>query len=86
MLISLQQVPFRRTCLYRKLPSNGIFYTCLFSSRGVNLLPLVRHDQDPDALKRRIHDIWTARTDRYSEERGRPGSSREKVEMYRLGG
>ncbi|NNK33654.1 MAG: GTP 3',8-cyclase MoaA [Xanthomonadales bacterium] len=78
--------PFCGGCTRARVTADGIFYTCLFSSRGVNLLPLVRHDQDPDALKRRIHDIWTARTDRYSEERGRPGSSREKVEMYRLGG
>jgi cyclic pyranopterin phosphate synthase len=63
-----------------------MFYTCLFSNKGSNLMPVVRHSEDPGDLARKISAVWAARNDRYSEERGLPGHDREKVEMYRLGG
>jgi cyclic pyranopterin phosphate synthase len=66
--------------------ADGIFYSCLFSNKGTNLLPLIRHGENPDDLLRRIHEVWEGRKDRYSEERGQPGHDQEKVEMYRLGG
>ena len=67
-------------------------YTCLFGSRGTNLMPLVRHNRSREDLSRKIHEVWAARKDRYSEERSGllqvegAGSKREKVEMYQIGG
>ena len=78
--------PFCGGCTRARVTADGIFYTCLFANRGTNLMPLVRHGQDPAELRRRIHEVWDGRSDRYSEERGQPGHDQRKVEMYRLGG
>jgi cyclic pyranopterin phosphate synthase len=78
--------PFCGGCTRARVTADGIFYTCLFSSKGTNLMPLIRHSEDPGEISRKIASIWSERGDRYSEERGLPGHEREKVEMYRLGG
>jgi len=78
--------PFCGGCTRARVTADGIFYTCLFSSKGTNLMPLIRHSEEPGELSRKIASIWSERGDRYSEERGLPGHEREKVEMYRLGG
>jgi len=78
--------PFCGGCTRARVTADGIFYTCLFSSKGTNLMPLIRHAEHPHELRQRIHTVWSERTDRYSEERGQPGHDQRKVEMYRLGG
>jgi cyclic pyranopterin phosphate synthase len=78
--------PFCGGCTRARVTADGIFYTCLFSNKGTNLMPLIRHSEDPGELGQMINSIWTRRNDRYSEQRGLPGHDREKVEMYRLGG
>lgn len=78
--------PFCGGCTRARVTADGILYTCLFSSKGTNLMPLIRHAEDPHDLRRQIHAVWSDRTDRYSEERGQPGHDQRKVEMYRLGG
>jgi cyclic pyranopterin phosphate synthase len=78
--------PFCGGCTRARVTADGIFYTCLFSSKGTNLMPLIRHEEDPAELRERIRSVWEHRDDRYSEERGLPGHDREKVEMYRMGG
>ena len=78
--------PFCGGCTRARVTADGMFYTCLFSNKGYNLMPVVRHNNDRSDLARKICAVWTARNDRYSEERGLPGHDREKVEMYRLGG
>lgn len=78
--------PFCGGCTRARITADGILYTCLFSSSGSNLMPLIRHSEDPAELQERIRSVWAGRRDRYSEERGRSGKERLKVEMYRLGG
>jgi cyclic pyranopterin phosphate synthase len=78
--------PFCGGCTRARVTADGIFYTCLFSNKGTNLMPLIRHSEDWDDLQQKVSDIWASRNDRYSEERGLPGHNQEKVEMYRLGG
>jgi cyclic pyranopterin phosphate synthase len=78
--------PFCGGCTRARITADGILYTCLFSNLGTNLMPLIRHSDDPLELQQRIQDVWMARSDRYSEERGQPGHDQAKVEMYRLGG
>ena len=85
-LISSITQPFCGGCQRARITADGILYTCLFSNKGTNLMPLIRHADDTGDLTRRISDIWSARNDRYSELRGIPGHSQEKVEMYRMGG
>ena len=78
--------PFCGGCTRARITADGIFYSCLFSNKGTNLMPLIRHSEDPDELSQMIGSLWADRNDRYSEERGLPGHDQEKVEMYRLGG
>ena len=78
--------PFCGGCTRARITADGIFYTCLFSNRGTNLMPLLRQRDNPDELRRRITEVWENRNDRYSEVRGKAKESRPKVEMYRLGG
>jgi cyclic pyranopterin phosphate synthase len=78
--------PFCGGCTRARITADGIFYTCLFSNKGTNLMPLIRHSKDRDDLQQKVSEIWARRNDRYSEERGQPGHDQEKVEMYRLGG
>ena len=78
--------PFCGGCTRARITADGMLYTCLFSNHGTNLMPLIRHAENPEVLQQRIHEVWTMRQDRYSEERGQPGHDQSKVEMYRLGG
>jgi len=78
--------PFCGGCARARVTADGLLYSCLFSNKGTNLMPLIRHGEDPDDLRERIHAVWTGRKDRYSEERGKAVHDRKKVEMYRLGG
>jgi len=78
--------PFCGGCTRARITADGLLYTCLFSNQGTNLMPLIRQSGNPAELQQRIHDVWAARSDRYSEERGQPGHDQDKVEMYRIGG
>ena len=85
-LISSISKPFCGGCTRARITADGIFYTCLFSNKGTNLMPLIRHNEDPAELRERIRFDWERRDDRYSEERGQPVHDQKKVEMYRMGG
>jgi len=84
--ISSISQPFCGGCTRARVTADGLLYTCLFGNHGTNLMPLIRRATDPGDLGRRIHAVWTARRDRYSEERGHAARQRRKVEMYRMGG
>lgn len=85
-LISSITQPFCGGCTRARVTADGIFYTCLFSNRGTNLMPQIRHGEDPTQLRQQIATVWAKRNDRYSEERGLPGHDQKKIEMYRMGG
>lgn len=84
--ISSISEPFCGGCTRARLTADGMFYTCLFASRGTNLMPLVRQGERTGDLSERIRAVWEQREDRYSEIRGEQMPDREKVEMYRMGG
>jgi len=85
-LISSISQPFCGGCTRARLTADGMFYTCLFSNRGTNLMPLIRQTDGPHALTQRIRTIWEKRDDRYSELRNQQVRGSDKVEMYRMGG
>ena len=85
-LISSISEPFCGGCNRARLTAEGMFYTCLFGSRGTNLMPLLRQAELKGDLSERIRAVWEQREDRYSEIRGEETRAREKVEMYRIGG
>ncbi len=78
--------PFCGQCSRGRVSADGMFYTCLFSSQGIDLRPLSGSVSDPDALIERIRSYWLERQNRYSEFRGQSDAAESRIEMYRIGG
>jgi len=78
--------PFCGDCTRARVTADGVFYSCLFSSQGTELRPLLRNDISVEALHDLLSEIWRSRDDRYSEERNGAGRPESKVEMFRMGG
>ena len=84
--------PFCGACTRARLSIEGKLVTCLFASGGLDLRTPLRGGADDEALRALIAQLWSARRDRYSEERaslpGATGEStvRRKIEMYQIGG
>jgi cyclic pyranopterin phosphate synthase len=85
-LISSISQPFCGGCTRARLTADGMLYTCLFGSKGTNLMPLIRHPGGQHSLQERIRSAWEQRDDRYSEIRDEQTPHSAKVEMYRMGG
>jgi len=75
-----------------RLTTGAQLRTYSFAGTRTTLRILLHGDGSDDDLRALIQSVWTARTDRYSEERaslidesGHPRSGR-KVEMYQIGG
>ncbi len=85
--------PFCAGCTRARLTADGKLVLCLFSDQSRDLKTPMRNGADDEALMNLIRSAWTARTDRYSEERlealnsgeYEPGQ-RRKIEMISLGG
>lgn len=84
-LISSVTAPFCGDCTRARVSAQGVLYTCLFASDGVDFRGPLREGADDEALFARLADAWTARRDRYSEERAE-ATPRRKVEMSHIGG
>jgi cyclic pyranopterin phosphate synthase len=81
--------PFCGDCTRARLSSEGVFYTCLFATRGTDLRAPLRDGASDDELLDLIRTTWTNRGDRYSELRQtlRDGEQPvRKIEMYYIGG
>jgi cyclic pyranopterin phosphate synthase len=81
--------PFCGDCTRARLSSEGVFYTCLFATSGVDLRGPLREGATDDELIELIQRTWTQRTDRYSEQRGSASANEHplrKIEMYYIGG
>jgi cyclic pyranopterin phosphate synthase len=76
--------PFCGDCHRARVSADGRLYTCLFAAEGADLRPWLR-DGDA-ALGDHVAGLWTQRSDRYSELRGRASASRRHVEMFLIGG
>jgi cyclic pyranopterin phosphate synthase len=86
--ISSVTQPFCGACSRARLSSEGMFYTCLFATRGLDLrAPLRAGAGDADILQL-IRGVWNGRTDRYSElrEEMRTLPDTKKIEMNYIGG
>lgn len=86
--ISSISQPFCGDCNRLRLSPTGDLFTCLFAATGHPLRELLRSTTDEATLRDAIARVWLARTDRYSEERFRPGAPAptRKVEMHHIGG
>ena len=79
--------PFCGDCTRARLSSEGVLYTCLFASHGIDLRALLRSGATDNDLEERIRGTWLSRNDRYSELRAdHPATPERKIEMYYIGG
>jgi len=91
-VISSVTQPFCGACTRARLTIEGKLVTCLFAEGGVDLRTPLRDGAGDDALRDLITGVWSARTDRYSEERAKLTDAegrtpaRGKIEMYQIGG
>ena len=85
-LINSITQPFCGNCSRARVTAEGMMYTCLFSSKGAALKPLLREPYDPQALEQFIRRTWAGRDDRYSEIRDLQSPAGKGPEMYRMGG
>ncbi|MEK8034798.1 GTP 3',8-cyclase MoaA [Ideonella sp. DXS29W] len=88
-LISSVTQAFCHDCNRARLSTEGQLFLCLFGSRGHDLRALLRGGASDDEIMGAVAQIWSARSDRYSELRGSATfaeSSERRVEMHYIGG
>ncbi|MCZ6786554.1 MAG: GTP 3',8-cyclase MoaA [Planctomycetota bacterium] len=88
MIASVSQ-PVCGGCTRARLSPTGSLVTCLFAAGGTDLRGPLRDGATDAEVSDLIGKVWTARTDRYSEERAENTSYGErppKIEMFRIGG
>ncbi|MGH2808313.1 MAG: GTP 3',8-cyclase MoaA [Actinomycetota bacterium] len=78
--------PFCGGCVRARVSADGKLFTCLFSSAGHDLRAPIRSGASDAEMTQRISDIWSGRTDRYSEERSAETVLIPKVSMSYIGG
>ena len=93
-IIASVSQPFCGDCTRARLTTDGHLVTCLFATGGADLKTPMRDGASDDELLEMVERVWSQRRDRYSEIRSAitmssiaaSASSREKIEMFRLGG
>ncbi len=86
MIASVSE-PFCSDCNRARITADGQLFTCLFASTGLNLRPWLEPHPDAESLVVALRDHWSARIDRYSEERSlQVQTDPERAEMAYLGG
>lgn len=78
--------PFCHDCTRARLASEGLLYTCLFATSGHDFRALLRGGSTDAEIAAFADSLWSARSDRYSEERGANTGPLPKVEMSHIGG
>ena len=68
-IIASTTEPFCRTCDRSRLTADGVWYLCLYATRGIDLRGPLRGGVSDDALRDLITSVWHARTDRGAESR-----------------
>jgi cyclic pyranopterin phosphate synthase len=87
--ISSVTEPFCGSCSRARLSADGTVYTCLFATEGTSIRQVLRDGSDDEVIAGVLKNIWSKRTDRYSELREPAPVEKplvNKVEMYRMGG
>ena len=76
--------PFCRTCDRSRLTADGMWYLCLYATRGLDLRAPLRAGAPIDQLKALISGGWGARDDRGAEDRVALGDRRAFVPVQDL--
>jgi cyclic pyranopterin phosphate synthase len=61
--------PFCENCDRSRLTADGVWYLCLYASRGTDLRAALRRGLPSHELAEMIRSVWTSRRDRGAEER-----------------
>lgn len=85
-VISSVTQPFCGDCSRARLSTEGRIYTCLFATEGHDLRGLIRGGHSDSEILGAISHLWSARTDRYSEQRSAQTAPDRKIEMSYIGG
>jgi len=80
-IISSTTAPFCADCDRSRLTADGLWYLCLYATRGVDLRGPFRGGAGPEELKALITGGWRARTDRGAEERLALGNRQPLVQI-----
>jgi cyclic pyranopterin phosphate synthase len=83
-IISSTTAPFCRTCDRSRLTADGVWYLCLYATRGVDLRGPLRGGASDDALRELITGVWRARTDRGAEARLALGDRSQLIPLTAL--
>jgi cyclic pyranopterin phosphate synthase len=68
-IIASTTEPFCKSCDRSRLTADGVWYLCLYASRGIDLRGPLRGGVSDEALRELITGVWHARTDRGAEQR-----------------
>ncbi|PFZ07572.1 GTP 3',8-cyclase MoaA [Bacillus pseudomycoides] len=87
-IISSVTDSFCSSCTRARISAEGKLYTCLFASKGNDLRELLRSGYTDEEITDVIRDIWSNRSDRYSDERLSKTNKKTlpKIEMSHIGG
>lgn len=78
---------FCSSCTRARIAADGKMYTCLFAGNGFDFRELLRSEKTDEEIKEEIRNIWSSRTDRYSDERtAESAKHKKKIEMSYIGG
>jgi cyclic pyranopterin phosphate synthase len=83
-IISSTTEPFCRLCDRSRLTADGMWYLCLYASRGIDLRAPLRAGASSDELAGLIGAAWGARDDRGAEQRLALGERRAFVPVQDL--
>jgi len=78
--------PFCGDCTRARLTAEGKLYTCLFATSGFDLRGPLRAGKDEQELRALLRSLWSAREDRYSEQRFAQAHDEKRIEMSYVGG
>ena len=78
--------PFCNGCNRARLSVDGKLYTCLFATEGHDLKKIIRAGASGQDVLDYFYNVWSKRSDRYSELRFINKIDSPKVEMSYIGG
>ncbi len=83
-IIASTTEPFCRTCDRSRLTADGVFYSCLYAQKGLDLRAKLRSGADDEEIEELLASRWRAREDRGAEIRLELAERDALVEVDRL--
>ncbi|MEQ1869151.1 MAG: GTP 3',8-cyclase MoaA [Vicinamibacterales bacterium] len=83
-IISSTTQPFCQSCDRSRLTADGMWYLCLYATKGTDLRAAIRGGASAEQLRAMIATLWTGRDDRGAEQRLELGDRRAFVPLKTL--